>query len=88
MIWITSSALFILSFQTISSAMTSYTAITLPFVNDAGNYIAYSSFLLVDYIINDGSRINQWDGIRIVSTYNGKSLSKIHILETTICLLF
>lgn len=49
----------ILVFPTIASAMTGYSASTEAFVQNSNgeNYIKYSTFSLVEYVIQDGDRI-------------------------------
>ena len=58
--WMIISALFVLAFPTISSAMTSYSVDIDPFVEaDNGNMVAYQSFTLVRYVIHDAHRIDE-----------------------------
>jgi hypothetical protein len=58
MCWIVFSMLFIISFPTISGAMTSYSQNTLPFILDSeGKYVPYGSINTVDYVIYDAKRI-------------------------------
>ncbi|KAK4175469.1 hypothetical protein QBC36DRAFT_189827 [Triangularia setosa] len=53
---------FILAFPTMASAMTGYSASTEAFVQNTNNkdYIKYSSFELLEYVIHDGDRIGLW----------------------------
>jgi hypothetical protein len=57
MAWIFGNALFIISFPVLSSAMTSYTPNVAAYIQDYnGNYIKAQDFLMVEYVVQDGSR--------------------------------
>src|ERR1700710_912202 len=57
--WMAISALFLISFPTITSAMTSYTPNTAPYVIGYDqNMFDFKSLQIVDYVIHDAHRIN------------------------------
>lgn len=55
--WIIVSAAFVLAFPTLTSAMSGYSANGNSYVNIDENYVAFSEFRLIRYIIHDGWRI-------------------------------
>ncbi|KAI1614701.1 hypothetical protein EDD36DRAFT_162615 [Exophiala viscosa] len=58
-VWLVISGSFVLSFQTLVSAMAGYTANIEPFVQvPSGNMVPYSDFQLVRYIVHDAHRLN------------------------------
>lgn len=57
--WFVISGVFVLSFQTLISAMAGYTANIKSFIEvDTGNLVLYSNFNLIRYIVHDAPRIN------------------------------
>ncbi|KAI0181064.1 hypothetical protein GGR52DRAFT_522730 [Hypoxylon sp. FL1284] len=59
MIFIIFTMLFLLGWPTFSGAMTGYTAVVNSYVRDYdGNYISFSQFRPLAYIIHDGQRVN------------------------------
>ncbi|OTA93561.1 hypothetical protein M434DRAFT_290086 [Hypoxylon sp. CO27-5] len=59
MIFIVWSMLFLIGWPTLASAMTGYTTLNKAFVPDNnGNYIPFSDFQPIAYIIHDGWRVN------------------------------
>ncbi|KAF2670615.1 hypothetical protein BT63DRAFT_413321 [Microthyrium microscopicum] len=59
MLWMITSLLFIISYPTLSSAMTSYSPQTSPYVQSYnGDYNQATSFHPILYVIRDGSRVN------------------------------
>ena len=57
-LWIILSALYIVSFPTLVSAMSGYSANIEAFVIVNNIYVPFSEFVLVRYIIHDGWRVN------------------------------
>jgi hypothetical protein len=58
-VWLVTSGIFVLGFQTMVSAMSGYTANIQSFVEvDTGNLVRYSGFSLVRYVVHDAHRIN------------------------------
>jgi hypothetical protein len=59
MIWMVLSALFVILFPTLTSAMSGYSANGHAFILDAtGNYMDYDKLFLIDYVIYNASRLN------------------------------
>ncbi|EXJ55471.1 hypothetical protein A1O7_08398 [Cladophialophora yegresii CBS 114405] len=59
-VWMITSACFVLAFPTILSAMTGYSVNIGSFVQvDDGNLVQYSNFTLIRYIVHDAHRIDQ-----------------------------
>jgi hypothetical protein len=68
MIWIIFSTAFVISFPTLASAMTGYAGNSKAYVQDAdGNLIPWNFVPAVDFIINDGWRINLTGNYPILS---------------------
>jgi hypothetical protein len=62
MVWMVVSALFVIAFPTISSAMTSYTANTRPYIEGYDkSMLVYADFYPVDYVLHDAHRIHLYD---------------------------
>jgi hypothetical protein len=60
-LWIITSASFILIFPTLASAMTGYSANSKAFIQSEGQLIPFSAFRLIRYVIHDGSRVGLYD---------------------------
>jgi hypothetical protein len=76
MTWIGLSAIFIVAFPTITSAMTAYTANVEAFVHDrSSSMIPFSAFRSVIYIVHDGERVHIGNErvITISNVFTGKS---------------
>lgn len=59
MIWIISSAVYLIVFPTFASAMSGYSSNNHAFILDpSGNYMDYDNLFLIDYIIHNSSRLN------------------------------
>ncbi len=59
-VWMIISAVFVLAFPTIISAMTGYSVNIQSFVQvDNGNLVQYSKFTLIRYIVHDADRIHE-----------------------------
>ena len=71
-IWMIISAIFVLAFPTIISAMTGYSVNIQSFVEvDNGNLVQYSNFTLIRYIVHDADRIHESLGKDFQVTTNG-----------------
>ncbi|KAE9969476.1 hypothetical protein EG328_006839 [Venturia inaequalis] len=59
MVWIITSALFLIVFPTFVGAMSGYSSNNHAFIRDSsGNYLDYDNLFLIDYIIFNSSRLN------------------------------
>lgn len=59
MIWMIASAIFLVAFPTLVSAMSGYNSNNKPFILDAGNnYMDYEKLFLIDYVVYNSSRLN------------------------------
>lgn len=57
--WVSFSILFVLVWPTLVAAMSGYSPAAGAYVEDAnGNFVSYTDFRLLAYIIHDGERIN------------------------------
>ncbi|KAH7385960.1 hypothetical protein BKA66DRAFT_569276 [Pyrenochaeta sp. MPI-SDFR-AT-0127] len=75
MIFIIATSLYILTFPTLGSAMTGYSANVRSYIPDRdGNYVPFEKFRMTSYIINDGSRVNKTDGFHVKHLQNGDPL--------------
>ena len=81
MIWIALSALFVILFPTLVSAMSGYSANGHAFILDSsGNYMDYEKLFLIDYVVHNVSRLNMtyiWQGS---FTFN-KTLDDTYIVK-------
>ncbi|KAI1455161.1 hypothetical protein F4805DRAFT_437039 [Annulohypoxylon moriforme] len=70
MVFVTLDILFLVAWPTFSGAMTGYTPTVKAFVPDYnGNYIPFSDFRPIAYIIHDGPRINLTDDYAVSSRF-------------------
>jgi hypothetical protein len=75
MLWIIFSGVFIVSFSTISSAMTSYAPNLLPYIQDPvgnTNWLDFKSFenSRILYVVEDGGRINKSGMYPVMTGWN------------------
>lgn len=55
--WITISAAFVLAFPTLASAMSGYTANAEAYISIGSDFVGFSQFVVVRYVIHDGWRV-------------------------------
>lgn len=67
------SGAFVIAFPTLVSAMTGYSSNIQPFVAIDGKLAPFSDFLLVKYIIHDGSRIGLSDDHIVAAVHDNSS---------------
>ena len=68
--WIIISAIFVLAFPTLTSAMSGYTANGEAYININNNFVIFSNFVLVRYIIHDGWRVGLGGNYLVTTAMN------------------
>lgn len=81
--WMTVSTMYTLAFPTLVSAMSGYSAVVEPFVSVGGDFVHFSEFRLVRYIIHDSWRLgDEFPGLVLIDTAAGM----LHCSTRTSCL--
>ncbi|KAF2666291.1 hypothetical protein BT63DRAFT_55251 [Microthyrium microscopicum] len=92
MIWILATSGFILSFSTISSAMTSYSSDINPSLVVDGSRLSFDGLSTVEYIIHDGERIGMSNDTMVVSSDQTGLTNKIsegcQYSNSSVCVLY
>ena len=77
------STIYTLTFPTLLSAMSGYSAIVEPFVSVGGDFVHFSEFRLVRYIIHDSQRLgDDFPSVVLIDTVPGT----LHCSTRTSCL--